>query len=118
MDAHANDVGHDYFETLFGHEWELDPRAPPARTVEPRAMPATTCPTRMSRQDHQPMMTTADMAMRMDPVYEKISRDYQASDRVADAFARAWFKYPATWPEGRYLAAVPRKPDLATRFPP
>ena len=68
-----------YFDTLFGYEWELT-RAPPApssgRAVDPEAqgtVPDAHDPTRT----HAPMMTTADMALRMDPVYEPISRRFR-----------------------------------------
>jgi catalase-peroxidase len=83
-----------YLETLFGHEWELTkspagahqwkPKGEAGRNVVDAADPA---------KMHQPMMTTADMAMRMDPAYEKISRRFLANPaEFADAFARAWFK--------------------------
>lgn len=84
-----------YFDTLFGYEWELTkspagahqwtPKDPAAKSTVPDAHdPSTT---------HAPMMTTADMALRVDPAYEKVSRDFHANpDKFADAFARAWFK--------------------------
>ena len=84
-----------YFKVLFKYEWDLV-RSPAgaqqwrARNVDPEDMivdahnPAVF---------HAPMMTTADMAMRMDPIYGPISRRYQADpDGFADAYARAWFK--------------------------
>ena len=84
-----------YFETLFGHEWELTrspagaqqwkPKDPEAANLVPDA--------HIPGKRHAPMMTTADMAMRMDPIYEKISRDFMANpQKFADTFARAWFK--------------------------
>ncbi|MFN3354078.1 MAG: catalase/peroxidase HPI, partial [Brevundimonas sp.] len=84
-----------YFDTLFGHEWELvkspagahqwQPKEPEAQTLVPDA--------HEPGKRNPPIMTTADMAMRVDPIYEKISRRFhQNPDEFADAFARAWFK--------------------------
>jgi catalase-peroxidase len=97
-----------YFETLFKYEWELTkspagawqwtPKDPEAKTTVPDAHDAS--------KRHAPMMTTADMAMRMDPAYEKISRRFLANpDEFADAFARAWFKltHRDMGPRSRYL---------------
>jgi catalase-peroxidase len=83
-----------YFDTLFGFEWELTkspagahqwkPKGDAGRNVEDAFDPNI---------KHQPMMTTADLAMRFDPEYEKISRRFhQNPQEFADAFARAWFK--------------------------
>jgi catalase-peroxidase len=84
-----------YFDTLFGHEWEIS-EAPsgalrwvPVSEEGKQAAPAADG----SEKRETVMMTTADMAMRMDPAYEKISRDFHANpDKFADAFARAWYK--------------------------
>jgi len=84
-----------YFENLLGYEWELTkgpggayqwtPSDPAAATTVPDAHDPT--------KRHAPIMTTADMALKMDPIYAKISRDfYENPDKFADAFARAWFK--------------------------
>jgi len=84
-----------YFDTLFGHEWEptrspagawqWTPRDGAAKDAVPDAHDAS--------KRHAPMMTTADMALRMDPAYEPISRRFHEDpDAFADAFARAWFK--------------------------
>ena len=100
-----------YFETLFGYEWELTkspagaqqwtPTDPAAKTTVPDAHdPALR---------HAPMMTTADMALRMDPAYEKISRRFMADPAAfADAFARAWFKltHRDMGPRARYLGPL------------
>jgi catalase-peroxidase len=84
-----------YFDVLFGYEWEL---------VKSPAGAWQWTPKDLRREDHAPdpetgerthriIMTTADMAMRMDPAYAKIARHYHANpDVFADAFARAWFK--------------------------
>ncbi len=83
-----------YLETLFGFEWELTKSPAGAHQWKPKGDAGRNVvdahdPTKM----HQPMMTTADMAMRMDPAYEKISRRFLANPaEFADAFARAWFK--------------------------
>ena len=84
-----------YFDMLFGYEWELT-KSPagayqwtPKDVDEAHMAPAADDPSKKVKT----IMTTADMAMRMDPAYEKISRRYHANpDEFADAFARAWFK--------------------------
>jgi catalase-peroxidase len=97
-----------YFDMLFGYEWELTrspagasqwrPKNVADKDLAPDARdPAKRVPT---------MMTTADMAMRMDPIYEPISRRYhQNPQEFADAFARAWFKltHLDMGPRSRYL---------------
>jgi catalase-peroxidase len=104
-----------YFDMLFGHEWELTkspagahqwrPVDPAAHELVPDAHDGV--------KRNPPMMTTADMAMRMDPIYEKISRRFhQNPDEFADAFARAWFKltHRDMGPTARYLGAeVPQE---------
>ncbi|MGY9055127.1 MAG: catalase/peroxidase HPI [Alphaproteobacteria bacterium] len=84
-----------YFDTLFGYEWELTKSPAGAQQWKPKggaaadAVPDAHDPNKR----HAPMMTTADMALRMDPAYEAISRRFhQNPDQFADAFARAWFK--------------------------
>ncbi len=97
-----------YFDMLFGYEWRLVkspagawqwiPTDPAAATLVPDAHDPT--------KRHAPIMTTADMAMRMDPAYEAISRRFhQHPDQLADAFARAWFKltHRDMGPRVRYL---------------
>lgn len=97
-----------YFETLFGYDWDVvkspagafqwvptDPKA--KETVPDAHIPGKT---------HAPIMTTADMALRMDPIYEPISRRFMENpDEFADAFARAWFKltHRDMGPRARYL---------------
>ena len=84
-----------YFDMLLGYEWQLVkspagawqwiPTDPAAATLVPDAHDPT--------KRHAPIMTTADMAMRMDPAYEAISRRFHKHpEQFADAFARAWFK--------------------------
>ncbi len=84
-----------YFDMLFGYEWELS-RSPAGakqwhavNVAEKDMIPDAHDPS----IKHRPMMTTADMAMRMDPIYAPISRRFhQNPAEFADAFARAWFK--------------------------
>ena len=97
-----------YFDVLFGYDWQLTKSPAGAHIWEA---------VNLAPQDHAPqvdgsgtpvklMMTTADMAMRMDPAYEKISRHFHANpDAFADAFARAWFKltHRDMGPRVRYL---------------
>ncbi len=99
---------HGYFEMLFGYEWQLS-KSPAgahqwvAQNVKPEHLiPDAHDPSKK----HPPMMTTADMSLRLDPAYEKISRRFLAHpDQFADAFARAWFKltHRDMGPRARYL---------------
>ena len=100
-----------YFETLFGYEWELTKSPAGAHQWKPvgdagaGTVPDAHDPTRR----HAPMMSTADMAMRMDPAYEAISRRFLANpQQLADAFARAWFKltHRDMGPRVRYLGPL------------
>ncbi len=97
-----------YFDTLFGYEWEVHKSPAGAwqwRPTDPAA--ATTVPDAHDpNKRHAPMMTTADMAMRLDPIYEQISRRFHRHpEQLADAFARAWFKltHRDMGPRSRYL---------------
>ena len=97
-----------YFDTLFGYEWELT-KSPAgaqqwvAKDVADKDMaPDAHDPSKR----HAPIMTTADMAMRMDPIYEPISRRFHENpEAFADAFARAWYKltHRDMGPRARYL---------------
>ncbi|GAB1594732.1 catalase/peroxidase HPI [Lysobacter claricitrinus] len=110
-----------YFETLFGNEWELTRSPAGAQQWKPkgdanRNVPDAHIPGKLN----QPMMTTADLALRFDPVYEKISRDYMANPaKFADAFARAWFKltHRDMGPKVRYLGPQVPKEDLIWQDP-
>ena len=111
-----------YFKTLFGYEWELT-KSPAgsfqwlAKDVRPEDMiPDAHDPTKK----HRPMMTTADLALRMDPAYEKISRHYLAHpDLFADSFARAWFKlsHRDMGPRVRYLGPEVPQEELIWQDP-
>jgi catalase-peroxidase len=110
-----------YFETLFGHEWELTRSPAGAQQWKPKGDAGRNVPdAHIPGKLHQPMMTTADMAMRMDPAYEKISRDFMANpDKFADAFARAWFKltHRDMGPKVRYLGKLVPAEDLIWQDP-
>jgi catalase-peroxidase len=84
-----------YFETLFGYEWELTKSPAGANQWKPKdgagadAVPDAQDPS----VRHAPMMLTSDLALRLDPIYEPISRRFMENpDQLADAFARAWYK--------------------------
>jgi catalase-peroxidase len=83
-----------YFDVLFGYEWELTKSPAGANQWQAKGLKDGDHAPQVDGNGHVGiMMTTADMAMRMDPAYEKISRDFHANpDKFADAFARAWFK--------------------------
>ena len=97
-----------YFDILFGYEWELV-KSPAGAwqwqakdVAEEHMVPDAHDPSKK----RPPIMTTADMSMRMDPIYEKISRRFHANpEEFADAFARAWFKltHRDMGPISRYL---------------
>lgn len=104
-----------YFETLFGYEWNLV-KSPAGAwqwvPTDPEAA-TTVLDAHDSSKRHAPMMTTADLALRMDPVYGPISRHfYENPAEFADAFARAWFKltHRDMGPVSRYLGSeVPQE---------
>lgn len=97
-----------YFENLFGYEWELTKSPAGAHQWKPKGnageglVPDAHDPAKR----HAPFMLTTDLALRVDPAYEKISRRfYENPDEFADAFARAWFKltHRDMGPRARYL---------------
>jgi len=111
-----------YFDMLFGYEWELT-RSPAgahqwvAKNVKPEHMiPDAHDPSKK----HPPMMTTADLSLRIDPAYEKISRRFHENPKeFADAFARAWFKltHRDMGPVARYLGPLVPKEVLIWQDP-
>jgi catalase-peroxidase len=111
-----------YFDVLFGYEWELT-KSPAgawqwrAKDLQEKDMPpAAHDPSRKEGLT----MTTADMAMRTDPIYEKISRRFQKDPAaLADAFARAWFKltHRDMGPRARYLGPLVPKEVLIWQDP-
>ena len=100
-----------YFETLFKFEWQLTKSPAGAQQWTPKdAAAANTVPDAHDPSvRHAPMMTTADMALRMDPAYERISRRFfEHPQEFADAFARAWYKltHRDMGPTTRYLGKL------------
>ncbi len=100
-----------YFDMLFGYEWVLTKSPAGAHQWTPvDCKPEHLIPDAHDPAlKHPPMMTTADMSLRMDPTYEKISRHFhQNPDVFADAFARAWFKltHRDMGPRARYLGPL------------
>jgi catalase-peroxidase len=106
-----------YFENLFGYEWELTkspagawqwtPKNPEAQGTVPDAHDPS--------KRHAPMMTTADLALRFDPEYEKISRRFHENPaEFADAYARAWYKltHRDMGPHARLLGPEVPEPQL------
>ncbi len=111
-----------YFENLFGYEWELTKSPAGAHQWKPRdPAAATTVPDAHDpAKRHPPMMTTADMALRMDPIYEKISRRfYENPQELAEAFSKAWFKltHRDMGPVSRYLGGLVPKQSLLWQDP-
>jgi len=111
-----------YFDMLFGYEWELT-KSPAgahqwvAKNVKPEHMIPDA---HDASKKHPPMMTTADMSLRMDPAYEKISRRFHKNPQeFADAFARAWFKltHRDMGPLARYLGPLVPKEELIWQDP-
>jgi catalase-peroxidase len=111
-----------YFDTLFGWEWELTKSPAGAWIWEPtdKQNAATVPDAHVPGKKVLPAMSTADMAMRMDPTYEKISRRFhQHPEQLADAYARAWFKltHRDMGPRSRYLGALVPKEELIWQDP-
>jgi catalase-peroxidase len=104
-----------FFENLFGYEWELTKSPAGAQQWKPKnnAGEGLVPDAHDATKRHAPFMLTTDLALRIDPVYEKISRRFlENPDEFADAFARAWFKltHRDMGPVVRYLGAeVPQE---------
>ncbi len=111
-----------YLETLLGNEWELTKSPAGAHQWKPKngAMSDAVPDAHLDGVKHAPMMTTADMAMKVDPVYNRIASDYLANpQKFADAYARAWFKltHRDMGPKVRYLGAEVPAEDLIWQDP-
>ena len=111
-----------YLETLFKYDWELTKSPAGAQQWTPKngAGDGTVVDAHDPNKRHAPMMTTADMALRMDPDYEKISRHFLANpDEFADAYARAWFKltHRDMGPKSRYIGPLVPAEDLIWQDP-
>jgi catalase-peroxidase len=111
-----------YFDTLFGYEWEVTKSPAGAWQWVPKdgaaanAVPDAHDPAKR----HAPVMNTADIAMREDPIYGPISRHFHANpDELADAFARAWFKltHRDMGPRARYLGSLVPEEELLWQDP-
>jgi len=111
-----------YFNTMFGYEWELVKSPAGAQqwlakdVKEEDLIPDAHDPAKK----HRPMMTTADLALRYDPIYEPISRQFWKNpEAFADAFARAWFKltHRDMGPKSRYLGPGVPEEDLIWQDP-
>lgn len=97
---------HDYFKHLFEYEWELTKSPAGAHQWVAKNAEAIVPDAHVPGKFHKPFMLTTDLALRFDPIYEKISRHfYENPDAFADAFARAWFKltHRDMGPRARYL---------------
>ena len=97
-----------YFENLFGYEWELTKSPAGAQQWKPKggAGEGLVPDAHDASKKHAPFMLTTDLALRFDPAYEKISRHFlENPEEFADAFARAWFKltHRDMGPRDRYL---------------
>ncbi len=112
----------DFFSNLFGYEWELTKSPAGAHQWKPKAgAGAGTVPDAHDRSKrHSPAMLTTDLALRLDPAYEKISRRFhEHPDEFADAFARAWFKltHRDMGPVSRYLGPLVPQEHLLWQDP-
>ncbi len=110
-----------YFDTLFGYEWELSKSPAGANQWVPKDGAGANVPdAHDASKKHQPIMTTADMAMRIDPAYEAIARRFHKNpDEFAAAFARAWFKltHRDMGPRARYLGSDVPNEELIWQDP-
>ncbi|MEQ9363400.1 MAG: catalase/peroxidase HPI [Leptospirales bacterium] len=111
-----------YFDVLFGYEWELSKSPAGAHQWAPKNLAEEHMAPEVDGSGKRVpiMMTTADMALRMDPAYEKISRRFHENpSEFADAFARAWFKltHRDMGPRSRFLGKEVPQQDLIWQDP-
>jgi len=109
-----------YFDTLFGYDWNLVKSPAGAWQWVPSDPDAHNIPTAQGSSKQPPIMTTADLSLRMDPIYKPISKRFHENpDEFADAFARAWFKltHRDMGPRSRYLGPEIPKEDLLWQDP-
>ena len=112
----------DYLEILFKYEWELTKSPAGAQQWTPKggAGAGTVPDAHDPKKKHAPTMLTTDLSLRMDPIYEKISRRFLAHPQeLADAFAKAWFKltHRDMGPVSRYLGPLVPKEHLLWQDP-
>lgn len=109
-----------FFENLFGFEWELSKSPAGAQQWVAKEAEAFIPDAFDSSKKHRPTMLTTDLSLRFDPVYEKISRRFfENPDAFADAFARAWFKltHRDMGPRERYLGPEVPQEELLWQDP-
>lgn len=111
-----------YFENLFKYDWELTKSPGGAHQWKPKgdAGAGTIPDAHNPEKKHAPFMLTTDLALRMDPAYEKISRHfYENPDEFADAFAKAWYKltHRDMGPAARFLGPDVPKEELVWQDP-
>ncbi len=109
-----------FFENLFGHEWELTKSPGGAQQWVAKGGEATVPDAFDPAKRHRPTMLTTDLSLRMDPAYEKVSRRFLENPaEFADAFARAWFKltHRDMGPRSRYLGAEVPEEELVWQDP-
>lgn len=111
-----------FFENLFGYEWELtkSPAGAHQWVAKDGAGAGTIPDAHDTKKRRAPTMLTTDLALRFDPIYEKISRHFlQHPDQFADAFARAWFKltHRDMGPRARYLGTEVPSEELLWQDP-
>ena len=110
----------DFFEHLFGFEWELSKSPAGAHQWVAKNAPALIPDAHDPSKKRVPTMLTTDLSLRFDPVYEKISRRFlENPDQFADAFARAWFKltHRDMGPRARYLGPEVPEEELIWQDP-
>jgi len=112
----------DYFKILLENEWQLVKSPAGAQQWVPRdgALGNSVPDAHDSSRAHAPIMTTADLALKYDPAYLKISQDFYANpEKFADAFARAWFKltHRDMGPKSRYLGNLVPSENLKWQDP-
>ncbi len=117
-----NKWSNNYFENLFGFEWELTKSPAGAHQWKPinNGGAGTIPDAHDASKTHQPFMLTTDLSLRVDPVYEKISRRFlENPDEFNDAFARAWFKltHRDMGPKSLYLGLEVPNEDLLWQDP-
>jgi catalase-peroxidase len=112
--------GNNFFENLFGFEWELSKSPAGAHQWVAKNAEAIIPDAHDSSKKHLPTMLTTDLSLRLDPEYEKISRRFfENPDQFAEAFSRAWFKltHRDMGPRSRYLGADVPQEELVWQDP-
>ena len=107
--------GAGFFQNLFNHEWELVESPAGAKQWVAKDAEANVPDAHDPSKTHRPTMLTTDLALRLDPAYEKVSRNfYEHPEQFADAFARAWYKllHRDMGPVTRYLGPWVPEPQL------